>query len=160
MRRGNWRILLVIPALHLMHQGTVQAQINNTSSGNTSYLPVAPGIGGFLPYNPSPAVINNPRGMSAGYNRTNTGTMMPGAMTPTLGGLRTNFNAIAPIGASPSGMSRSGGLGLMGAGSSMIQRSPKSGGPPARMSRPPVGFYPFKIPGSLASPSSGISMSM
>ena len=82
------------------------------------------------------------------------------SMAPALGVVRSRLTPIAPLGASGGTMGRSGGLGLMGAGSGMIQRAPAVPGMGGGMTRPPVGNYPFRLPPSLVGPTSGPSMSM
>jgi hypothetical protein len=132
---------------------------NNDTGRSTSYLPLGGNMSGFIPYNASAGSLGVQPGMIPMVGRPGGSSVMPGGMAPALGVVRSRLTPIAPLGASGMTMGRSGGLGLMGSGSGMIQRAPAVSAMGAGMTRPPVGNYPFRLPSSLVGPvSMGPSM--
>ena len=126
------------------------------SGGGTVYVPYSGTGAGFMPYTPGPggglgvqSTPARPMARSAGgaseraMRRTGDASMNAG-----LGGLRLTLTPLTPI--------RSGG-GAMGLGGSRLRRE-ASRGAMAESLRPPVGGYPFRLPGSSASQGGGMGM--
>jgi hypothetical protein len=136
-------MLRFVPALVLL---AVPAQAQDPGSlytgGGTSYLPYGPGLGGFVPYNPGQGGLGVQPGMGLPRSRRDDRTLMPRGMGTALGSPRTQLAPLTPIGTSNA---------MMGRG--MIRRAPSAG--MGGMARPPVGFYPFRQPPSLVTPSRG-----
>jgi hypothetical protein len=130
------------------------------AGGGTVYVPYGGNMSGFIPYSPGPS---GGLGVQPGMGSMATPaarSVMPGAMAPSLGAVRSRLTPLAPLTSPDATMGRSGGLGLMGPGGSMVRRVPAAGGM-GGMARPAVGSYPFRQPPSLvspAAPSPGMSM--
>ena len=126
------------------------------SGGGTVYVPYSGTGAGFMPYTPGPggglgvqSVPVRPMARSAGgVSERAMGRTGDASMNSGLGGLRLTLTPLTPI--------RSGGGG-MGMGGSLLRRE-ASRGAMAESLRPPVGGYPFRLPGSSASPGGGMGM--
>lgn len=119
------------------------------SSGESSFLPVAPSIGGYIPYSPGPSGGLGVQGrMADAMPRSGAGAgvmPMPGSPPSILRPGRSAITPLTPIRASSAGMGMGPGGGLIPRVNSMPQQV-----------RPPVGFYPFRQPGSLSAPGAAI----
>jgi hypothetical protein len=121
--------------------------------GGTSYVPYGGGFGGFIPQ----------RSMSGAAVRPMGGMVEPYARSPiagmgVLGGMGTGLGAGASRALSaPVGPLRLSGAGMGGA---MTRPSGGSASPMGAMGRPPVGYYPFRVPPNFSTSGSGPRMAM
>lgn len=149
---------LVFPGALLV---TAACSARAQDSGGASYIPYGANMSGFIPYSSGPSGgLGVQPGMGSMRMRSEARSVMPGGMAPSIGAVRAQLTPLAPVTTAAGAMGRSGGLGLMGAGSSMVRRPAAAGGM-GGMNRQPVGNYPFRQPPSLVNPvasSPGMSM--
>jgi hypothetical protein len=119
--------------------------------GGTSYVPYGGGFGGFVPYRSTPGVGIGP-----------TSQMAELSSRPTMADMGMSGGTGTALGAPRSMIAPLGPLRLMGAGMGgrMSRRGDGPAGAMGGMPRPPVGYYPFRVPPSLSNPASGPQMSM
>ena len=142
-------LLIAVPSMAVAQDFGGFSPPMRFSSGESTFLPVAPSIGGYIPYTPGPNGGLGVQGrMTNDMSRPGTGAgIMPMSGSPpsALRASRSGITPLAPIRASSAGMGMGPGGGLIPRLTPMPQRP-----------RPPVGFYPFRQPGSLSTPGAAI----